>query len=180
MKCATNTLYDLLPQIGGIKLWGVNGNPGFHPRPGERMADVHFSVCRNPYDRAVSIWASTCLREGDRYGTKAQIKKEGGNPDNFTDFVKSCLMEKWQSTGDRHNPDLFMSQFDWYKSTVLDLLVHIEELKPEIESIVGEIPALSRINESKHKPWYQHMTPEAVDLINEWAPNDFDFGYNKL
>ena len=93
MKCATNTLYELLPKVGGVQKWSVDNNPGFHPRPVERMADVHFTVCRNPYDRAVSIWASTCLRGGDRYGTKAQVEKEGGNYGNLEDFVRTCLLK---------------------------------------------------------------------------------------
>ena len=88
MKCATNTMYKVLPEIGGHRVQG-----GFHARPRVRIYDTHFSVCRNPYDRAVSIWASTCLRHGDRYNAVNKIKSDGGRHDSFEDFCKSVVHE---------------------------------------------------------------------------------------
>jgi len=86
MKCATNSLYAALPETGATR----HGR-GFHPRPSKRLRPLQWTVVRNPYDRAVSIWASTCLRHGDRYKAKARIRSVGGDPESFDDFVAACL-----------------------------------------------------------------------------------------
>jgi len=172
MKCATNTMYEVLDGLGWKEV-----AEGVHPRPTEQMADVHFTICRNPYDRAVSIWASTCLRNGDRYNAVNKIKSEGGNPEKFEDFVKHCLLTEKNWTP--HNW-LFSNQMDWSNSTVIDAWVHIENLKQELEAFTGPLEKLPKVNTSKHKAWYQHMTPKIVKMINEWAEPDFWLGYNKL
>ena len=53
MKCATNTLYkDLKDQVRGT-FW--DGGQEFHAIPNKRVAPIHWTVVRNPFDRAVSI-----------------------------------------------------------------------------------------------------------------------------
>ena len=171
MKCATNTVYDALEKIDWMPI-----TKGVHPKPVERLAEIHFTICRNPYDRAVSIWASTCLRDEDRYNAKKHILSKSGDPNKFSDFVRICL--DGPITWTPHNW-LFSNQTDWYDSMVVDAFCHIENLKPEIESITGPLE-ISNINVSQHKPWYQYMTPKIVKRLNKWAGNDFDLGYNKL
>lgn len=176
MKCATNSMYQLLPQIGGQQLWNTSG--GFHARPTGRFAKRHFTIVRNPYDRAVSIWASTCLRNNDRYNAASKIRSEGGDPNSFEDFCVTCLADDpwlWTPHG-----WLFTNQHDWINTFILDELVHIENLKPELERIVGPVPDLPTENKSEHRPWLTHMTQDAVDVINDWAEDDFGLGYDRI
>lgn len=173
MKCATNTLYEILPKIGGHKVQEC-----FHPRPTIRLADIHFTVCRNPYSRAVSIWASTCLRDGDRYNAIKRIKSEGGDPNNFDDFCKYCLV------GDPRiwtpHEWLFRNQHSWWDTTIIDRILHMENLHQELQQIVGKIPELPTKNKSDHNPWAVYTSPDAIEIINQWAPRDFLLGYDKL
>jgi len=173
MKCATNSLYKALP---GMPLWDVTGD--FHARPAKRLARTHFTVVRNPYDRAVSIWASTCMREGDRHGAKALIKAHHGNPEDFEDFCRFCLVmdpEHWAKV-----PWLFKNQTDWIDTFLCDRVARMESLEKDIEEIVGERINLPVENKSEHRPWMDYMTPFAAMVIDDWAPKDFKYGYDKL
>jgi len=177
MKCATNSMYKLLPDIGGHRLWNTSGN--FHARPTGRLAAVHFTIVRNPYDRAVSIWASTCLRDNDRYGAVAKIKSEGGNPGSFEDFCAACLAPPPMSWA--QNSWLFENQSEWIRSFMVDELVHLENLKEELEEIVGPVPKLPVENPSSHRPFAEYLTIGSVDIINDWAADDFQLGdYDKM
>lgn len=176
MKCGTNSMYKMLPQIGGDSLWNKQG--AFHARPTGRFAETHFTIVRNPYDRAVSIWASTCLRNGDRYNAIGKIRANGGDASRFEDFCKACL------TGSPFNwtPHgwLFSNQSKWIKTFIADEFVHIENLKEELERIVGPVPDIPVENKSEHKDWFKYMTQETVDIINDWAESDFGFGYGRI
>ncbi|MBN2164496.1 MAG: hypothetical protein JXR25_04965 [Pontiellaceae bacterium] len=168
-KCATNGMYDSLP--------GERIGPGFHPRPNGRMAPVHWTIVRNPYDRAVSIWASIWQRSGDRYGIKAALKKEDAS---FEEFAKLCLTGNLDWAPPELNPWLLTNQADWIDGMIIDRVVHFENLREEISEIVGAID-LKTSNASKHAPWQDYMTPETIRIINEWAAADFEqFGYEKL
>lgn len=167
MKCATNTMYSVLP--------GEKIGQGFHPRPQERLEPIHFTICRNPYDRAVSIWAATCFREDDRHQAQARIRDMGGDPENFTDFCRYCLSESFEWSW---NDWLFRNQSEWHLGAVLDRIIPIENLKA-VEEIVGELPDLPTENKSKHKPWEEYLNPEVIHRINKWAGDDFQYGYEK-
>ncbi len=96
---------------------------------------------------------------------------------NFVDFCVSCLQgdpRKWTP-----HEWLFRNQSDWYDTTVIDMLVHIENLKPELESIVGPVPDLPFENKSEHEDWKTHMTPQTLEIIGKWAGDDFNLGYEE-
>lgn len=168
-KCATNTLYKALE---GKRIQ----NGGFHPRPNERMAPLHFTVVRNPYDRAVSIWASTCLRGHDKYGARNHIRQNGGNPDQFIDFCDSCLLQSFPT----RDPWLFRNQSSWLDTFIWDNALSFETLGDDLASIGIEVE-LPHLNQSKHPHWAELMTDESVRVIEHWAAFDFErFGYEKL
>ena len=166
-KCATNAMYDCLP--------GERVGKGFHPRPQARLAPLHWTIVRNPYDRAVSIWASTCRREGDKYGIKALLKTD--HP-GFADFARRCLAGNldWAP----RDPWLFKNQSEWIEEMLIDRIVHFETLSEELPGIVGPVD-LRISNASNHAAWQEYMTPETIGIINKWAAADFErFGYEQI
>lgn len=146
----------------------------YHARPNHYMAELQFTICRNPYDRAVSIWASTC--KDKKYGVKDWIEKNNGDPAKFKDFVRYCLDGSIHWTGVEW---LFRNQTDWYKDTFIDLSIQMENLEEELEPIIGQID-LPIKNTSDHKSWEEYMTPKIVERLNKWAGDDFKLGYEEL
>jgi len=173
IKCATNTLYRALPAVGGKR-----AGAGFHGRPDGRERPVQWTVVRNPYDRAVSIWASTCLRDGDRYKAKARVRETGGDPESFADFARACLPgdQRWAG-GHRW---LFRNQTSWHGGLVLDVFARFEHLAEDVEAIVGEPVNLPRENTSQRGPWIDYYDDETLDVVTAWAGDDvfLEYGYN--
>jgi len=195
MKCATNTLYKALPeQVPGVEWAGGNN---FHAIPGlsshpipvggtrgkanlgkqMRLAPVHWTVVRNPYDRAVSIWASTCVRKSSRkdYPIFKHIQSVGGNPLDFDDFVDHILVAQ----PDLPNPYLYRNQSDWISRFICDLHLPIETLKAELDRRLGISLELPMENKSEHSTWEQYYTAETKQKVCAWAGKDFaNYGYN--
>lgn len=175
MKCATNSLYAALP--------GVRYGRGFHPRPakGERIRPLQWTVVRNPYDRAVSIWASTCLRDGDRYRAKARIRSVGRDPESFDDFVTACLANGHRWAGG--HAWLFRNQADWLDGLVIDRVARFSDLESDVAAIIGEAISIPVKNESKHGFYRDHYTrDETWHAVTQWAGGDLDpeFGGDDL
>lgn len=169
MKCATNSLYYDLEKAGGQ--WA--GGKDFHGIPRERMAPYHWSVCRNPYDRAVSIWASTCVRPKNqrRYEAWPTILRAGGSPGSFDDFVSLVLHPGIES----RVPWLWRNQTDWQDQFLLDGVMHLENLEEEIAEKLDLNLQLSHKNTSTHMSWATYYTnPKTVRLVQEWAGRDFE------
>ena len=166
MKAATNSLYAALP--------GVRYGRGFHPRPPKqtRIRPLQWTVVRNPYDRAVSIWASTCLRDGDRYRAKARIKSVGGDPESFDDFVAACLGAGHAWAGG--HAWLFRNQADWLDGLVIDCYARFEELYADVAGVIGEVVSFPRENQSKHAPWgYYYANSTTHEIVGRWASSDW-------
>jgi len=165
MKCATNTLYRALPTIGG-KRAGV----GFHGRPDGRERDMQWTVIRDPYDRAVSIWASTCRRDGDRYRARARIKSMGGNPESFADFAFYCLRgdDRWAGG----HKWLFRNQVSWHGGMLLDRFARFEHLEEDVTEITGHPLNLTVENPSRHDDWRECYDQVSLEIVTEWAGDD--------
>lgn len=162
-KCATNTLYDALP--------GKRTDRLFHTVPGmSRKAPIHWTVVRNPYDRAVSIWAST--KTSDRYGVITRCN----NDTSFENFIDSCLLKPM-----RKEKFLFKNQSDWLKDSIVDKIAKFENLNEDVNSITGLNLNLPRLNVSKRDDYMQYMTPAIIEKLNIWSGEDFqNYNYNKL
>lgn len=170
MKCATMSMYNCLPKIGGKKI----GN-GWHNRTDKRLAKFHFTICRNPYDRAVSIWFSTCMRDKDRYGARSLIKSNGGDYTNFKDFARIKL-----ATAEKADY-LFTSQSNWHNGLLIDKYLKLENLKTELNSIgiSIDVPKLN-YSEDRKDDWRYYMDEKTIEILNKWAGNDFSLGYERL
>lgn len=175
-KCATRTMYAVLPKFG------FERTGGFHGRPGKRFADYHkFAVCRNPLSRAVSTWWSTCMRDHDRYGFKKAMGE--GNWDYFPTFVK------WLTCEDVLRHPLTCTQSDWHRDTGVEMFLRMESLTEDFlhmpfvdgdtaRDMLGRALPVEGATRPLREPWQHYHTPETVDLLATWAAEDFErFGY---
>lgn len=173
-KCATNTMYKVLPGVRQGQM---------HHMPNTRVAPIHWTIVRNPYDRAVSLYGSTALRSnGDRYNVRQEC---GGGVPEFETFIERCLLvnkNKWKHPRGSTHAYLFRNQHDWIKSGIIDNVVHLENLYVEIEELIGlKISQKVKDNASPRKEWMSYMTPKAIKLLNKWAEPDFEhYGYQML
>lgn len=169
MKCATNTMYELLTKHYCGKRVG-----DYHCRD-PRFIDPDrftFTICRNLFVRAVSIWWSTCMRGKDRYG----FRKQCGNGDDFEVFIKWVVRQK-------ERPGLIQNQTEWQSPIEFDRVLHLKKFRhefaqlPFVEDPPADLPALN-ITFFDRKPAQRYLTPAAVEAILEWGDPDFDrFGY---
>ena len=157
-KCATNSMYKALP---GKRI------EGFHGIPDTRLAPIHWTVVRNPYDRALSIWGSTCNRPGDKYGAKFRL----GDDLSFKNFAKRILAVKGYDKAIYRN-------MSWYhKAYLLDDFAKIENLNEDVKRITGLDIKIPQLNTSKHE---YELDEEDIHYVNLWAEEDFErYGYEQ-
>jgi hypothetical protein len=151
-KCATNSMYEALP---GKRI------EGFHGIPDTRLAPIHWTIVRNPYDRALSIWGSTCNRPGDKYGAKFRL----GDDLSFKNFAKRILAVK-----SFHKP-IFANMSFHHDLFMLDDYVQIENLNEGVKRITGLDINIPHLNTSKHE---YVMDEEDIYNVNLWAGEDFN------
>lgn len=188
MKCGTNTLYAALQNVGAK--WAGGGSfhaiprMATHPIPNAheemvRLAPVHWTVCRNPYARAVSIWSSTCIRKENRtrYPAWKMVKDAGGDPRKFDDFVYVML----DDPPNVKNPFLWRNQSDWHDLFIHDKVARLEHLEDDVEEIIGERLKLGYENKSEHAPWESYYSsPVTESIVATWGAEDFKrFGYER-
>lgn len=166
-KCGTNTLYEHLP--------GERSPGPFHIMPTKRVADLHWTIVRDPYERAVSIWASTSQGNHDKYRVKTFL---GDNNPKFSVFVEKCLVPK--NKGSLRDRFLFMNQTDWLNTGIIDQFGHLETLYEDVKKFTGLDINLTVENKSRRKSVEEYLTPEVVEMIDCWAEEDFkNFGYER-
>lgn len=169
MKCATNTLYKLLvEQYQGQRVGDFHCRDLRHAPPGSFL----FSVCRNPYLRAVSIWWSTCMRGHDRYG----LRRACGNGDDFETFIT------WVASLPQR-PPIVQNQAEWQAGIPFDRVLRLESLREEFESlpfVQGTVQGFPELNTTLNNRLHarHYLTPAAVEAVRRWAAVDFErFGY---
>ena len=163
-KCATNTMYSVLPKHFFGKRYG-----GFHcNRPPRRATWKHtWTIVRNPFDRAVSIWGSTCCNP--RY---AYWRLAGGK--DFGTFAA------WLAKHPKMDNPVTRPMHDWLSGIRLDSVIHIEHLEDELKGLPfwREVP-LPKLNTHPHSEWpVYYKDAKIIADIRTWAGKDFDmFGY---
>ena len=140
----------------------------------EARAKRSFSICRNPFERAVSIWYATCVRE-DKSRTFSGWRRQCKN-------FSECL-------------GLIMTDHKYF-GTQVEMLNHWYDRKPEqvtewlcLESIDEDFARLPFVPDKyqlpifnttleEREPWPSYYTPLERDLVLSWASQDFKaFGY---
>ena len=173
-KCATRTMYAVLPQFGGERV------DGFHSRPVGQDNRFTFAVCRNPLSRAVSTWWSTCKRDHDKYAFR---KASGCDVGGFPKFVEWLTQEAPKDK-------LTMTQDDWHAGHRVDRFIWTENLDsdfyhlPFIQGVArweSDKMPVEGATDPLREPWQDYHTPETVAMIAEWAAEDFErFGYEAV
>lgn len=165
-KCGTHTMYHVLQTYFD----GVHLEPPYHRK---KIPEIHqkkfrFTIIRNPYPRAVSIWMSLTRHVAEK---NDWIKAAGG--DDLGSFMQLLL------TGDlskmRNLPSI-MPIHKWLGGMKFDLKIKLESLErsfaalPFIKGREYEIPhELKRVDD-----WKNYLKPEITPLIREWAGVDFN------
>jgi len=189
-KAATHSIYKMLKEHYSKKL--LEG--GFHsteiPSPYRRY--FRWTICRNPFSRAVSLWWSGCkLAHLDQY----KFRERCGSIDDFTQFM---VWLAGTSLEERGLEPLMNNQTDWLAPVEPVHAIHLEHLKEELNQLPFwkkeiELPWLNTTSQKiesqiKNKgqtiirpPWWKmYREEEAIEAVLNWAGNDFErFGYSK-
>lgn len=187
-KAGTHTICRILKDHfpKGLKENGLHNNripPCYH-------GFSRWTVVRNPFSRAASLWWSTCrLHPEDQYGARAGC----GAEDDFPRFVR--WLAALEPRGRRQQP-LFLSQSDWLDPVQPIQTLHLEHLEEELQEMPWwregiDLPELNTTTEKIERqsntegsrilrPTWQELCQEeeVQELIVEWAGRDFElFGY---
>ena len=187
-KCCTFTVYDILNKHYSQ---GLIEN-GFHVNiiPKQFRRFFRWTVVRNPFTRAVSLWWSGCrLHDPDHYG----FRKGCGAVNDFTKFIV------WLSQVDKNKKrdPLMMSQSEWHRPANPLYTVKLENLEAELQELPFWKPGIviPKHNTTDEKirdqsvvegraitrPHWKELYKDrvAVDAVIRWAEDDFkNFGYS--
>lgn len=128
-------------------------------------ASFTFAVCRNPYSRAVSLWA---FRRQMRHPSLNATKLP-----EFPDWIAAAAAGEDPEMG---------SQAEYLAPVRLDALLRFEHIAAEVKRLPfwrpGPLPMTHQTHGSREW-WQNYITPETAPLVQQWAGRDFDeFGYS--
>jgi len=179
-KAATNSLYAWLTKhYGGVH----DKSQPFHGTqvPDDCRDFFKWTVVRNPYSRAVSIWWA--LTQGPEREQR-WVDMVGDEPLDFAPFWNWVLTH-------HHGRDgaVCWSQVEWQAGFNMppDWMLFLERLEVGLASLpffdgkqMFPVPHLNETH-SKRKPWRDYYTPEALALVNRWGKCDAEaFGYAQV
>ncbi len=119
-----------------------------------------FAFCRNPYDRAVSLWA--------------HWRREGGGL-GFPDWCRLLPAMGWR---------LRAPQARWTDAIDLGFLGRFETLAADFDRLCDALGVERRplplLNASPHRPWREHYDEETAAIVRAQYARDFErFGYDE-
>ena len=149
---------------------------------------VFWTTVRNPYDRIASAWWSTTMRAEDRYRHRESLDRLYGGH-GLLEYVRWLLDDPAGGRGvtrghfwSRSNQTTFLA----LARPHLALVLRTEDLPDVLRRLPGacrlKVNRFPRENVSSDRPpTAELMTPDVVELVNEWAGPDFDeFGYQRI
>ena len=205
-KAATNSMYAWLTEhYGGVH----DKRQVFHGTqvPEDCLDFFKWTIVRNPYSRAVSIWW-VLTQDPDR--DERWVDMVGDEPLGFEAFWEWVLTHHHSRDGavcwsqvefhGEYNvpPDRIISiERLWWELASLPFVDNswlpknefktVEEIEKDLKepqcAMRWGMPRLPHLNEtrSKRKPWRDYYTPHALALVNQWGRVDADaFGYRQV
>jgi len=189
-KCATTTLHNELV----LRPWnGFQLDPDDQHDFGIPEEYVDFRVVspvRNPYERAMSLYWHY-LRDVRRVRAIAAGAKHPKEWQKIKLPFEEIPLPRYMEmvlAGNLVHLDQWMHMF--FLNSVSDWLTHVHRVDDiiHVENLSGEWNKLFdyRLGDTKfgfhnnpgRDPWETHKSEKAIDLINEWAAEDFTrFGY---
>lgn len=145
---------------------------GYVSREFDRVA-VKFAVCRNPYDRAVSLFAfNKHLRK---------IPEDQG----FLDFCRGLARTSIEPIGLHHARGLSQCnpQVRWLENTRVDFVGRYENLQADTARLLEllRLPAsqMPHLNATRHQDYRDYYCAESREIVQTFYAEDFaHFGYS--
>lgn len=183
-KAGTHTIYDILDKYysKGLLQAGFHNNQILNGYGSYKR----WTVVRNPFTRAVSIWWSACrLAHLDQY----KFRKRSGGQYNFSKFVKWLSELPYK---DRVKDPLMLNQTEWLHPAQPIEAFHLENLENELIQLPfwKEGIEISHLNTTDEKIEIQsefegskiskpsikelYNEPEIIESVIKWAKPDFE------
>jgi len=189
-KVGTHTIYKILEDHFADGL----DRPGFHYNqiPEEYSSYYRWTMCRNPFARAISTWWSACrLAHKDQYHFRARCGAEN-------DFTRFIVWLAGTSHEERLREPVMQNQSEWLAPVEPIHALKIEDIASELQTLpfwrAGiEIPRLNttdkkivdqeaREGAAIERPSSSDLLADATarDAVIQWAGQDFErFGYSR-
>lgn len=158
----------------------IRSNVGGLPKECVKDGWRFFTVVRHPIRRAISLWASTCLRDKkrDHYEFRKGVEESGRNPDILLDFLEWVLeadpVSVWLG------PPQARRISEAFEVGVKCLeIVRIESLATGIASILGDPVEMPWLNPSVGREINSDSDPMDLitdahrEIISRWACEDY-------
>lgn len=169
-------------KTGGGSIRKVIGYTGPHFHAREKIRQIGraawneaftFSVVRNPFDRAVALWA---WRRGMPQHPMHEIAKMPFHEWAPRIFQGEGKFIPWTSKSPMEKGGQFMQQVDWITDEAGDICV---DLVLRFEDLRKNWPALPHVNKSKRETGYrQYYNEPAKEAVARYFGRDLEtFGY---
>lgn len=188
-KTGTRSIYQILKGNYSAELYKEH----YNLIPKEYKNYYSFTIVRNPYDRFISMWWSTCKRQPDK-NRKASagsnfIELAGSN--KAVDLLRYMNNNKYTDRGS----ELFSKQADYLKNNRFDKILYSETLNSDFKTLpflenTIELPIINtttsiwgnNIIARKSNPFEYIDSQEILDLINNYYKEDFEIltNYKKI
>ena len=180
-KTATRSIYDSMEKhFGGVP---VDDHQKWIPK---KYKDFYtFTVIRNPYYRAISIWWSTCKRNNDIRGYIANYLQEDNTFVNFMRYIP-------QISHDNPGRVVTQPQSNWLRGKDFDKMIPFEEVDeawltmpfnpthiplPKLNPTI----TVTKGNPNVRSQYDNYLCPESISLVNNYFHEDFELtGYLKF
>lgn len=169
-KTGTRSIYRaLIDNYDGIQ-WKVDH---YRDIPEWCKGYYTFTVVRNPYERLVSAWWSTTQRGGKLKKAYINHLKDDLSLLNYCQNLKKFTY--WHS----------QPQVIWLKNNRFDKIIRFENLKEEwlnlpFNTTGTELPHINTTtwispnNPTARNPYQEYLTPDIIEIINDYYKEDFD------
>jgi hypothetical protein len=175
-KTGTRAVYKILKD----KFGGELHKEHYHTVPEYAQDYFKFTIVRNPYERAISLWWSVCKRQHIKGGSYKFTKAA-----NTTDLVEFLTWLNKKEIIEGSGSELSRTQSDYLKKTKFDKLLYTESLSENLREIelFKDIETLPLLNDTftvtpnnplARNNWKTYMTTEVIKLINSCYTEDFE------